>query len=79
MKRVAMFAQFAHRNGGALWAAVEPRDEITALAAKVERACSAAGLEPEREAFVGFVHPAVITVACVLILSQGLQNTGAVD
>ncbi len=42
-------------------------------------ACLAAGLVPTDAAFSGFGHPAVITVACVLILSQGLQNTGAVD
>ena len=31
------------------------------------------------EAFTGFGHPAVITVACVLVLSRGLQTSGAVD
>jgi di/tricarboxylate transporter len=38
-----------------------------------------AGLVPGAEAFAGFGHPAVITVACVLVLSQGLINSGAVD
>lgn len=42
-------------------------------------ACVAAGLVPFGDAFAGFGHPAVITVACVLVLSQALQNTGAVD
>ncbi len=42
-------------------------------------ACVAAGLVPFADAFAGFGHPAVITVACVLVLSQALQNTGAVD
>jgi di/tricarboxylate transporter len=42
-------------------------------------ACVFAGLVPPAEAFTGFGHPAVITVACVLILSRGLQTTGAVD
>jgi 2'-5' RNA ligase len=56
--RIAGVGQFAHRNGGALWAAIEPRDQVSALAAKIERACSAAELEPERRAF----HPH-ITVA----------------
>jgi di/tricarboxylate transporter len=42
-------------------------------------ACVLAGLVPDIEAFVGFGHPAVITVACVLVLSRGLQTTGAVD
>ncbi len=34
---------------------------------------------PRDEAFAGFGHPAVITVACVLVLSRALQVTGAVD
>jgi 2'-5' RNA ligase len=51
--RVAGVGQFAQRNGGALWAAVDPRHQVAALAAKVERACQQAGLEPERRAF----HP----------------------
>lgn len=42
-------------------------------------ACVFAGLVPGNEAFTGFGHPAVITVACVLVLSYGLQQTGAVD
>jgi len=41
--------------------------------------CVLAGLVPAREAFAGFGHPAVITVACVLVLSRGLQTSGAVD
>ena len=36
------------------------------------------GVVPEDEAFNGFGHPAVVTVAAVLILSQGLQNAGVV-
>jgi di/tricarboxylate transporter len=31
------------------------------------------------DAFLGFGHPAVITVAAVLILSKGLQNSGLID
>lgn len=42
-------------------------------------ACVLAGLIPAGKAFVGFGHPAVITVACVLILSRALQATGAVN
>ncbi len=42
-------------------------------------ACVIVGVVPAADAFAGFGHPAVITVACVLVLSQGLQNTGAVD
>ena len=53
------------------------RHDVVALAALL--ACVVAGLVPADEAFEGFGHPAVITVACVLILSQGLQTTGAID
>lgn len=53
------------------------RHDIVALGALL--ACVVAGLVPEQDAFTGFGHPAVITVACVLVLSAGLQRTGAVD
>ncbi len=53
------------------------RHDIVALASLV--ACVALGLVPGAFAFNGFGHPAVITVACVLVLSYGLQSTGAVD
>ena len=53
--RISGVGVFERRNGGALWAAVEPRDPVAALAAKIERACGSAGLEPERRAF----HPHV--------------------
>jgi len=41
--------------------------------------CVLTGLVPAKEAFSGFGHPAVITVACVLVLGYGLLNSGAVD
>lgn len=53
------------------------RHDVVALAALM--ACVVAGVVPSAEAFAGFGHPAVITVACVLVLSQGLRTTGAVD
>ncbi len=53
------------------------RHDVVALAALM--ACVLTGLTPAADAFVGFGHPAVITVAAVLILSQGLQTTGAVE
>ncbi len=37
------------------------------------------GVIPGDEAFLGFGHPAVITVAAVLILSRSLLNAGLVD
>jgi len=42
-------------------------------------ACVLTGLVPSRDAFAGFGHPAVVTVACVLVLSRGLLTSGAVD
>ena len=53
------------------------RHDVVALAALM--ACVVTGLTPAADAFVGFGHPAVITVAAVLILSKGLQTTGAVE
>lgn len=53
------------------------RHDVVALSALV--ACVVAGIVPSDAAFAGFAHPAVITVACVLILSRALQQTGAVD
>jgi di/tricarboxylate transporter len=53
------------------------RHDMVAVGALL--ACVAAGLVPVPAAFSGFGHPAVITVACVLVLSHGLQSSGAVD
>lgn len=53
------------------------RHDVVALMALL--ACVVVGLVNPENAFSGFGHPAVITVACVLILSRGLQNAGAVD
>lgn len=51
--RISGAGRFEQRSGGALWAGVDPRKPVAELAAKVERACQSAGLEPERRAF----HP----------------------
>ena len=51
--RIAGVGRFEQRGRGALWAGVEPRAPLAALAAKVERACVGVGLSPERRAF----HP----------------------
>jgi len=45
--------RFDQRRGGAVWAGIEPKPPVAALAAKVERLCQGIGLEPERRAF----HP----------------------
>jgi len=51
--RIKGVGSFDHRAAGALWAGVEPKEPLTALAAKVERVCQHVGLEPERRVF----HP----------------------
>lgn len=45
--------KFEKHRHGALWAGVQPKEQLKALAAKVDRACQSAGLEPERRAY----HP----------------------
>ncbi|MFW5792548.1 MAG: SLC13 family permease, partial [Desulfohalobiaceae bacterium] len=42
-------------------------------------AATLAGLVPPGETFAGLGHPAVVTVAAVLVLSRGLLNAGVVD
>jgi RNA 2',3'-cyclic 3'-phosphodiesterase len=49
--RVHGVGKFERRNGGALWAAIDPREPVATLAAKVERALQQAGLEAEHRAF----------------------------
>lgn len=53
------------------------RHDIVSIAALLT--CVVMGLVPADQAFNGFAHPAVITVACVLVLSSALQRTGVVD
>ena len=53
------------------------RHDMVAMGALL--ACVVTGLLPASEAFLGFGHPAVVSVACVLVLSRGLQLSGAVD
>jgi len=51
--RIKGVGRFDQRNGGSAWAGVEPKAAVSALAAKVDRACQTAGLEPDHRAF----HP----------------------
>ena len=51
--RIKGVGRFEQRNSGALWAGVEPKEPLAALAAKIERMCQTVGLEPERRAY----HP----------------------
>lgn len=53
------------------------RHDIVAMLSLL--ACVMTGLVPPVNAFSGFGHPAVITVAAVLIISHALKNSGFVD
>jgi len=53
------------------------RYDVVALLALL--ALTFAQVVPPERAFEGFGHPAVITVAAVLVLSRGLQNAGVVE
>lgn len=56
--RLSGVGRFARRRGGALWAGLAPKDSLAHFAAKIDRACVAAGLEPDHRAY----HPH-ITIA----------------
>ena len=73
--QIIILAILAAAMGLFLWG--RWRHDMVALAALL--AVVITGLVPASAAFDGFGHPAVITVACVLVLSHGLQNSGAVD
>lgn len=53
------------------------RYDLVALAALLT--VTLAGLIPAETAFSGLGHPAVVTVAAVLVISRGLLNAGVVD
>lgn len=53
------------------------RYDVVAILALL--AVTLTGLVSATDAFLGFAHPAVLTVAAVLIISRALQNAGIVD
>ncbi|MHC4972053.1 MAG: SLC13 family permease [Planctomycetota bacterium] len=53
------------------------RYDIVALGAMLLTAL--VGIMPAGKVFAGFGHPATLTVAMVLVISRGLQNSGFVD
>ena len=53
------------------------RYDVVALLALLT--LTSAGVIPAAEAFAGFGHPAVVTVAAVLVVSRGLRNAGVVE
>ena len=60
-----------------MFAAGRIRYDIVALAALI--ILVVAGIVPPSEAFLGFSHPAVVTVAAVLVLSEVFRASGIVD
>ena len=73
--QVLLFAILAGAMGLFIWGRY--RYDIVAFGALV--LATLLGIVPAPEAFLGFGHPAVITVAAVLVISRALQNSGVVD
>ncbi|MEX2579840.1 MAG: SLC13 family permease [Verrucomicrobiales bacterium] len=72
---ILVYLLLAFTLGGFLWGRI--RYDLVALLALI--AAVLLGLVPAENAFAGFGHPAVITVAAVLVLSQGFLRSGLVD
>ncbi|MCQ4312999.1 SLC13 family permease [Pseudomonas stutzeri] len=73
--QLTVFAVLAVTLGLFAWNRL--RYDIVALGALL--VVTLAGIVPPEKAFMGLGHPAVITVAAVLVLSRGLLNGGVVD
>lgn len=65
--------------GGAVGLFVWGRWRFDIVALMALFACVAGGLVDPDRAFAGFGHPAVVTVAAVLIVSRALQVSGLID
>ena len=74
-EQILILAILACTVGMFLWG--KWRHDMVAMGALL--ACVLTGVLPSSEALTGFAHPAVITVACVLVMSRGLLTSGAVD
>ena len=72
--QIALFGLFAVLIAALVWG--RWRHDIVAFAALL--AAVLLGLVPARDAFAGFAHPAVVTVALVLVVSAGFMRTGAI-
>jgi di/tricarboxylate transporter len=75
LDQIIAFATLVGAFGLFLWGRL--RHDVVAMLALI--AVVLTGLVPFGAAFDGFAHPAVVTVAAVLILSRALQNAGIVD
>jgi len=75
MEEIIVFATLGLSLLFFIWGKI--RYDLVALSALILLAIL--GLVPYDEAFMGFSHPAVITVAAILVVSKGLENSGIVD
>jgi di/tricarboxylate transporter len=75
LQQIIVFAVLAAALALFIWG--RWRYDIVALLALL--AVTVTGIIPAEQAFAGFGHPAVITVAAVLVVSRGLRNSGVVD
>ncbi|HUE74504.1 MAG TPA: SLC13 family permease [Pirellulaceae bacterium] len=73
--QVTVFSVLAATLGLFIWN--RWRYDVVAVLALVTIAL--AGLVPPEDVFAGLGHPAVVTVAAVLVISRGLLNAGVVD
>jgi di/tricarboxylate transporter len=74
-EQTVVFATLALALGLFLWG--RWRYDVVAVIALL--LVTITGIVPAAEAFAGFGHPAVITVAAVLVISRGLINSGLID
>jgi di/tricarboxylate transporter len=74
LQQAYIFAVLASTLGLFIWG--RWRYDVVALLALF--AVVAGGVVPASRAFEGFGHPAVITVAAVLVISRALQNSGMI-
>jgi di/tricarboxylate transporter len=75
MEEIIVFATLGLSLLFFIWGKI--RYDLVALSALILLAIL--GLVPYDEAFMGFSHPAVITVAAILVVSKGLENSGIVN
>ena len=74
-EQLALFAILALALGLFAWGRI--RYDVVAVLALL--AAVVLGIVPTGEAFLGFGHPAVITVAAILVLTRALRHSGLVE
>ena len=75
LEQTTLFAILGATLGLLVWGRL--RYDVVAVLALL--AAVLLGLVPTEQAFVGFGHPAVVTVAAVLVLSRALRGSGLIE